>query len=59
MRELTMGELDAVSGASEWGDNVLKYGGTFGAIGAFGGLKGAAAGIIIGAVVGTVVTIIE
>ncbi len=56
MKSLTIEEVNAVSGGSEWGDNVLTYGGAGGAIGSFIGPKGAAAGIIIGAVVGTIVT---
>jgi hypothetical protein len=60
MRELTLNEVDAVSGASEWGDNVLKYAGGGGALGAvIGGPKGAAIGIIGGAIVGTIVTIVD
>lgn len=59
MRELTMNEVELVAGASEWGDNVLKYAGAGALLGSFGGPKGAAAGIIVGAVVGTIVTIVE
>lgn len=59
MRELTLCEVNDVSGASEWGDNVLTYGGGFAFIGAFGGPKGAAAGFLVGAAVGTIVTLVE
>lgn len=59
MRTLTIGEIDEVGGASEWGDNVLKYSGAFGTVGAFAGIKGAAIGILAGAVVGTIITIVD
>jgi hypothetical protein len=59
VRELSFEEIDLVNGASKWGDNVLKYGGAGGAIGAFGGLQGAAIGILAGALVGTIVTIAD
>lgn len=59
MRTLTVDEIDEVSGASEWGDNVLKYGGALGAVGAFGGPKGAAIGILVGAAIGTIITIVD
>ena len=59
VRELSLDEIDLVSGGSKWGDNVLKYGGVGGAVGAFGGPKGAAIGILVGAVVGTIVTIAD
>lgn len=60
MRELTFNDLDLVAGGSEWGDNVLKYGGVGATIGGFTfGLAGVAWGGIGGAVVGTVVTIID
>lgn len=59
MRELTTTEFDLIAGGSEWGDNVLKYAGAGALIGSFGGPKGAAVGIIAGAVVGTFVTVIE
>lgn len=57
MKELSIQEAEQIAGGSEWGDNVLKYGGAGGAIGAFVGPEGAAAGIIIGGIVGTIVTI--
>lgn len=59
MREMSFAEVDMVAGGSEWGENVLKYGGAGALIGAFGGPKGAAIGIVAGAVVGTIVTIAE
>lgn len=59
MRELTFNEIDEVAGASEWGDNVLKWGGGLGALGALGGPKGAAAGMLVGAIVGTVITLVD
>lgn len=59
MRELTVNEIDNIAGASEWGENVLKYAGAGALIGSFGGAKGVAAGIIVGGIVGTIVTIIE
>lgn len=59
MRELNFAEVDMVAGASEWGDNVLKYAGAGALLGAFGGPKGTAAGIIVGAVVGTIVTLVD
>ncbi|MGY1426205.1 hypothetical protein [Lysobacter sp. A289] len=59
MRELSMNEIEFVAGASEWGDNVLKYAGAGALLGSFGGPKGAAIGIIGGAIVGTIVTLAE
>ena len=60
MYELTFEETDLVGGGSELGDNVLKFGGAGGAVGAFfGGPTGAAAGILVGAVVGTAVTFLD
>jgi hypothetical protein len=59
IQALTFEELEAVSGGSEWGDNVLKYGAVGGGIGRFFGLQGTAIGILAGAVVGTIVTVVE
>lgn len=59
MYELTFEETDLVGGGSEWGQNVLKYAGVGGAIGRFGGLQGAAIGIVAGALVGTAVTFLD
>lgn len=59
VRELSFDEIDLVAGASEWGDNVIKFGGVGGAIGAFGGPQSAAVGILVGAVVGTIVTLVD
>lgn len=59
MRELTAEEITLVSGGSRWGDNVLKYAGAGCLVGSFGGPKGMAAGILVGAAVGTVVTVLE
>ncbi|ATC23646.1 hypothetical protein [Caulobacter vibrioides] len=56
VRELSIGEVDSVSGASELGQNVLKFAGVGGSIGRFGGLQGAAVGILLGAAVGVYVT---
>jgi DNA-binding MarR family transcriptional regulator len=54
--DLTNDEIDFCSGASTWGENVLKYGGVGGFVGSFVGPEGAAIGAIGGAVVGTAVT---
>lgn len=59
MRELHASELSVVGAGSEWGDNVLDYGGAGAAIGTFFGPKGTAIGMIAGAVVGTIVTIVD
>ena len=59
MRELTFNEVEDVAGASEWGDNVLTYGSGVAFLGSFGGPKGAAAGFLIGAAIGTVITLIN
>jgi hypothetical protein len=57
MKVLTLDDVALVGGGSEWGDNVLKYGGVGAFLGGFAGPEGAAAGAIIGGVVGTIVTI--
>jgi hypothetical protein len=60
VHELTFEEIDLVGGGSEWGENVLKFGGAGGAVGGFiGGPAGAAAGILVGAAVGTAVTFLS
>ncbi len=57
IQELSFDEIDYVNGASELGENVLKFAGAGALIGSFGGAKGAAVGILVGAVVGVVVTV--
>jgi hypothetical protein len=59
IQPLSFDEIDAISGASELGENVIAFGGTGGAIGSLAGPKGAAVGILVGAAVGVIVTILD
>lgn len=60
IQPLSFDEIDAISGASELGDNVIKYGGIGGAIGSLTLTpQGAAVGIVAGAVVGVLVTVFD
>jgi Bacteriocin class II with double-glycine leader peptide len=59
MRNLDVEECQMVDGGSQWGENVLKYAGVGGAIGSFFSPAGAAAGIVAGGVVGTIVTLAD
>lgn len=60
IQELSFDEIDAITGASELGENVLVFGGAGGAIGGMiGGPKGAAVGVLVGAVVGVAVTVLD
>lgn len=60
IHELSFDEIDAISGASELGENVLVFGGAGGAIGGLiGGPKGAAVGVLVGAAVGVIVTVAD
>jgi hypothetical protein len=57
LAELTFDEIDFVGGASELGENVLKFAGAGALVGSFVGPEGTAVGVLVGAVVGVVVTV--
>ena len=59
IQELTFDEIDDVMGASQWGENVLKYGGAGGFIGGLaGGPAGGAIGFLGGAAIGTLLCLV-
>lgn len=60
IQPLSFDEIDAISGASKLGEDVLLFAGAGGLIGAWvGGGAGAAVGVIAGAAVAVVLHVVE